>query len=247
MGVSFFLANARTDRPTRHRRHLPPLPRAELRLRRERHRVDPVRPRGARLAVAQLRRAQGAPRVRPAARASTSGARSTAASGSSATSALAAIDQIGADNILYETDFPHPTSMSPGPASDRPAARRVPPRRRSPASTSIRCARSSTTTPHASTTSTEAARLKPSTCLLQAAHGFIRSRQNRAPVGDNHRAAVDRAQLFEPQFHRHPGVELGTAWHRRGHWGPVRQWRGRSAGSSQPYRLNIAGFPVTSR
>ena len=31
--------------------------------------------------------------------------------------ALAAIDQIGADNVLYETDFPHPTSMSPGPAS----------------------------------------------------------------------------------------------------------------------------------
>jgi predicted TIM-barrel fold metal-dependent hydrolase len=29
----------------------------------------------------------------------------------------AAIDYIGADNILYETDFPHPTSMSPGPVS----------------------------------------------------------------------------------------------------------------------------------
>ena len=28
-----------------------------------------------------------------------------------------AIDLIGADNILYETDFPHPTSMSPGPAT----------------------------------------------------------------------------------------------------------------------------------
>lgn len=28
-----------------------------------------------------------------------------------------AIDQLGADNILYETDFPHPTSMSPGPAT----------------------------------------------------------------------------------------------------------------------------------
>ncbi|WP_157218475.1 amidohydrolase family protein [Flavisphingomonas formosensis] len=28
-----------------------------------------------------------------------------------------AIDRIGADNILYETDFPHPTSMSPGPAT----------------------------------------------------------------------------------------------------------------------------------
>ena len=27
------------------------------------------------------------------------------------------IDQIGADNIMYESDFPHPTSMSPGPAS----------------------------------------------------------------------------------------------------------------------------------
>ena len=32
-------------------------------------------------------------------------------------SALAALDQLGADNILYETDYPHPTSMSPGPAS----------------------------------------------------------------------------------------------------------------------------------
>jgi predicted TIM-barrel fold metal-dependent hydrolase len=29
----------------------------------------------------------------------------------------AAIEILGADNILYETDFPHPTSMSPGPAS----------------------------------------------------------------------------------------------------------------------------------
>jgi predicted TIM-barrel fold metal-dependent hydrolase len=28
-----------------------------------------------------------------------------------------AIDILGADNILYETDFPHPTSMSPGPAT----------------------------------------------------------------------------------------------------------------------------------
>jgi len=31
--------------------------------------------------------------------------------------ALSAIDQLGPDNVLYETDFPHPTSMSPGPAS----------------------------------------------------------------------------------------------------------------------------------
>jgi predicted TIM-barrel fold metal-dependent hydrolase len=32
-------------------------------------------------------------------------------------SALHAIEQIGSDNILYETDFPHPTSMYPGPAT----------------------------------------------------------------------------------------------------------------------------------
>jgi predicted TIM-barrel fold metal-dependent hydrolase len=31
--------------------------------------------------------------------------------------ALFAIERLGTDNILYETDFPHPTSMSPGPAS----------------------------------------------------------------------------------------------------------------------------------
>lgn len=32
-------------------------------------------------------------------------------------SALSAVEQLGADNLLYETDFPHPTSMSPGPAT----------------------------------------------------------------------------------------------------------------------------------
>ncbi|HWO94571.1 MAG TPA: amidohydrolase family protein [Dehalococcoidia bacterium] len=32
-------------------------------------------------------------------------------------SAEKAIELVGADNLLYETDFPHPTSMSPGPAS----------------------------------------------------------------------------------------------------------------------------------
>ena len=35
-----------------------------------------------------------------------------------------AIELLGADNILYETDFPHPTSMSPGPTSNA-----LPPRR----------------------------------------------------------------------------------------------------------------------
>jgi predicted TIM-barrel fold metal-dependent hydrolase len=32
-------------------------------------------------------------------------------------SAIGAIQQLGPDNFLYETDFPHPTSMSPGPNS----------------------------------------------------------------------------------------------------------------------------------
>src|SRR4051812_3148008 len=31
--------------------------------------------------------------------------------------ALSTIDLIGPDNVMFETDFPHPTSMSPGPAS----------------------------------------------------------------------------------------------------------------------------------
>ena len=31
--------------------------------------------------------------------------------------AISAIEQIGSANIMYETDFPHPTSMSPGPHS----------------------------------------------------------------------------------------------------------------------------------
>jgi predicted TIM-barrel fold metal-dependent hydrolase len=35
----------------------------------------------------------------------------------------AAIDYLGADSVLYETDFPHPTSMSPGPVSTALAPR----------------------------------------------------------------------------------------------------------------------------
>ena len=32
-------------------------------------------------------------------------------------SALKSIEMIGSENLLFETDFPHPTSISPGPAS----------------------------------------------------------------------------------------------------------------------------------
>ena len=41
--------------------------------------------------------------------------------------------------------------------------------------------------------------------------------------------------------------DASRAGSRRGHWGPVRRWRGQSAGSNQPSLFNIAGFPVISR
>ena len=51
-------------------------------------------------------------------------ARSTACTGSSRTSVRAVIDQL-ADNLMFETDFPHATSLSPGPASESPSPREV--------------------------------------------------------------------------------------------------------------------------
>ena len=60
--------------------------------------------------------------------------------------ARAAIDRLGDDNFLYETDFPHPTSMSPGPATSAISPRDfIEPA--SATSRSRRNARSSTTTP----------------------------------------------------------------------------------------------------
>ena len=38
--------------------------------------------------------------------------------------AKSAIEQLGPDCILYETDFPHPTSMSPGPATSAVSPRK---------------------------------------------------------------------------------------------------------------------------
>ena len=34
-------------------------------------------------------------------------------------SAATAIEQLGADHVMFETDFPHPTGITPGPASAR--------------------------------------------------------------------------------------------------------------------------------
>ena len=43
----------------------------------------------------------------------TSGARCTPATGSSGRASRGAIDALGVDHILFETDFPHPTCLYP--------------------------------------------------------------------------------------------------------------------------------------
>ena len=94
-------------------RHLPSAPQPQDRLGRGRDWLAPLRLE-ARLAVVQQRRKHRAPRVRPQA---PSKRQSYAPFWFEKGSALDAIRRVGADNFLYETDFPHPTSMSPGPAS----------------------------------------------------------------------------------------------------------------------------------
>ena len=69
-----------------------------------------------------------------------------------ANGAQCAIDQLGPDNILYETDFPHPTSMSPGPASSAIAPNEYLEQNVRPLPEPTLRARSSTTTPPGCTT-----------------------------------------------------------------------------------------------
>ena len=99
------------------RRHLPPVPGTRLRLGRERHRVDPVRARLARLAVEELRCRTSSTPSTTCCRASTSQRQIYGCFWFERDTALFAIERLGADNVLFETDFPHPTSMSPGPAT----------------------------------------------------------------------------------------------------------------------------------
>ena len=58
-------------------------------------------------------RAAASPSTCRCRRPSTSGGRSTRATGSSATACAAPSTALGADNILFETDFPHPTCLYP--------------------------------------------------------------------------------------------------------------------------------------
>ena len=117
-GVQFGLANARVIAEPDHRRCLSPVPRHQVRIGGKRRRLDPVRPGAPGLAVAELRRAASEhPEydLLPSEyfkrqmygcfwfeRAARSGPRSTSSARTGS---------------LYESDFPHPTSMAPGPAT----------------------------------------------------------------------------------------------------------------------------------
>ena len=102
------------DPSSTHERSLREVPDVAVRLRRERLRLRPVPPRGHRLALGQLR-AHVTRSPNGCCPVSTSGARSTARSGLSA-ERLSSFREY-ADNFMFETDYPHPTSISPGPAS----------------------------------------------------------------------------------------------------------------------------------
>ena len=109
-------------------------PEPQVRVRRERRRLAAVRPRAPRLAVAELRRAPGAPGVRPAAVASTSSARCTAASGSRPTASR-----------RPSTRWARTASCTRATSRTRRAWR--PARRRSPSSPASTSPRSSATCP----------------------------------------------------------------------------------------------------
>ena len=117
MGVSFFMANAKTIAQLITGGICHRFPDLELRVGGERHRLDPVRPRGARLAVAELRRAGKEHPEYDLLPSEYFRRQIYGCFWFERDTALTAIEQLGADNVLYETDFPHPTSMSPGPAS----------------------------------------------------------------------------------------------------------------------------------
>ena len=108
------------------RRHLPPLPRSEVRLGGERRRLDPVHPRGVRLAVAQRRRQPRAPRVRAGAERVFPAADLRlllVRRGGRAAPRWSCIR----DNMLFETDFPHPTCACRRGRKARPCTRATTP------------------------------------------------------------------------------------------------------------------------
>ena len=141
-GMTFYgqvpVGLARRQHQARHRRHAAlhrqrprrdqPDPVGDLRppsgpqdgLGRERRRLDPLHPRGARLRDVGERPA-GARRHGARCPPSTSRATCTRRSGSrtTGTSCPDLIDAVGEDNILFETDFPHPTCLYPNPLQTR--------------------------------------------------------------------------------------------------------------------------------
>ena len=113
-GTLLFIGNARVVVNIICSGMLDRLPGAEDRVGRERRRMGPVHPRGARLRdVGERARGQGADCrcCRP----STSSGRSTRRRGSNAPTSRELIASVGEDNIMFETDFPHPTCLYPDP------------------------------------------------------------------------------------------------------------------------------------
>ena len=117
-----FVGNVAHDRPTAHERAVRPLPDPRLRLRRERLRLHPVPARRARLAVDGHRRARDRypERLMP----SEYFRRQVYGTFWFEKDALALLPQYQ-DNMMFETDFPHPTSLHPGPASYSPSPAEV--------------------------------------------------------------------------------------------------------------------------
>ena len=115
--VKLFMDNSNAGPRHHPLRHVPPLPRAQLRLRRVRRRLDPLPARGHGLAVEELRLPRRAPRDGPPPPPSTSRPQCYGCFWFEEETAILAIEIMGSENFMFETDFPHPTSMSPGPNS----------------------------------------------------------------------------------------------------------------------------------
>ena len=214
----------------------------------------PGRDGDVRLAVAQRRRRATSTPSTTCCRASTSGARSTAASGSSEQTALDAIAQYP-DNILFETDYPHPTCQHPGPRTPAQRPREYAERVLRRAARRRRRARCCTTTRPRSTGSHERASdlaapdLGSRFLVTEVEDRVLHLRVNRARAAQRlHPGHVPRAQaggdLGRPAArarrglpHRHRQVVRRRRRHGRQRRGPRRPGQRSGTGTDHfPFR-----------
>ena len=114
-GTLLFIGNARVRRQHHLLGDARPLPRAEDRVGRERRRLGPVHPRGARLRDGRRtrRRTEGAAVAVAVGVLQAPDLRDDVVRAHRTSPSLVAA--VGEDNILFETDFPHPTCLYPDP------------------------------------------------------------------------------------------------------------------------------------